>query len=222
MVDDSQKGAFLGGEGDRWFARNAEKVAARAQEDPLITELTQACITPTRVLEIGCSNGWRVEAMRKVWACSASGIDPSVQAIQEGSARFPGVTLKAGTADALPFGDDAFDLVVVGFCLYLCDRGDLFRIGMEIDRALADGGHLAILDFFSSIPYRNRYQHLEGVYCYKMDYSKLFSWNPAYSLVRQTNLSHDGGNVNNVGRDNIIAISLFKKDELTAYVENPY
>ncbi len=222
MGADSQKSAFRQGEGDRWFARNEDKLAMKAQRDLLMSELKQAHIAPTRVLEIGCSNGWRVEAMHVAWGCAAFGIDPSSQAIQEGSTRFPDITLKAGTADDLPFDDGNFDLVVIGFCLYLCDRSDLFRIGMEVDRCISNGGHLAILDFFSSIPYRNRYQHLDSIYCYKMDYSAMFTWNPAYTLLRQTKHAHDGDSASTASRDDIVAVSLLRKDALKAYVENPY
>jgi SAM-dependent methyltransferase len=222
MVVDSQKAAFLAGEGDQWFERNARKMAADPAQDLIIAELKQVRLAPTRVLEIGCSNGWRLEAMRKVWGCAAFGIDPSAKAVQEGAAVFPDLVLKTGTAEALPFADHNFDLVVLGFCLYLCDRGDLFRIAQEVDRALADGGHLAILDFFSAIPYRNRYAHLAGVYAYKMDYAAMFAWNPAYTLLRQTKLSHDGQRGGVPSRDDLIAVSVLRKDEAAAYVENPY
>jgi SAM-dependent methyltransferase len=219
-MGEKQKNAFLDGEGDSWFLRNARKLTESAQRDPLLRELKEAQLAPKTALEIGCSNGWRLEAMRETWTCAAFGVDPSAKAIAEGKGTFPLLDLRTGTADSLPFEDGQFDLVVLGFCLYLCDRDDLFRIAMEVDRVLADGGHLAILDFFSAIPYRNRYQHKEGVFCYKMSYATMFSWNPAFSTLRHTLLAHDGAAA--PSRDDLIAVSILKKDTRHAYVENPY
>jgi hypothetical protein len=57
---------------------------------------------------------------------------------------------------------------------------------------LKDRGLLIIYDFSSPVPYANRYQHREGVMSRKMDWSKMFTWNPAYSLVSRHLVSADG------------------------------
>jgi SAM-dependent methyltransferase len=220
MPDEQQKRAFAAGEGDHWFIRNADRMAANAERDPLLRELQQALVSPTTVLEVGCSNGWRLEALRQVCGSAGFGVDPSAKAISDGRAAFPHLTLQTGTADSLPFENGRFDLVILGFCLYLCDRADLFRIAAEVDRVLADQGHLAILDFFSEIPYRNPYQHREGISAFKMDYAAMFAWNPAFRRLRQVMFSHSGGIATD--RDDIVAVSLLQKDTGHAYVENPY
>jgi len=93
--------------------------------------------------------------------------------------------LMQATADNIPFENNRFDLVIFGFCLYLCDRKDLFKIAYEVDRVLADGGELAILDFSPAFPYRNPYSHQPGIFSYKMAYADLFTWNPAYFPIYQ-------------------------------------
>ena len=50
--------------------------------------------------------------------------------------KFPDVKLKIGTAEKLKFEDDKFDLIIFGFCLYLCDREDLIKIVDETNRVL--------------------------------------------------------------------------------------
>src|SRR5207253_396680 len=88
-------------------------------------------------------------------------------------------------AEQLPFDDKKFDIVIFGFCLYLCDREDLFRIASEADRVLKNPGWLLILDFYSPAPLKRDYHHRSGLFSYKMDYRTLFLWNSSY-----TNFSH--------------------------------
>ena len=88
-----------------------------------------------------------------------------------------------GTADRLPYRDGLFDVVVFGFCLYLCDREDLFRIASEADRVLNDQGWLIIHDFYSPVPTRRDYHHKTGIYSYKMDYKTLFEWHPSIHVL---------------------------------------
>ena len=219
-----QKDVFRTGEGDSYFARNRAKLAsaeARGADDPVLEALRRLGVRPRTVLEIGCSNGWRLEALRRESGASCHGIDPSPQAIAEGKAAYPLLRLAEGTADTLPFPDATFDLVVFGFCLYLCDRKDLFRIASEADRVLGEAGHVAILDFHPPFPYRNPYAHREGLYSYKMDYSLLFSWNPAYTLVSQSLFTPPGAG-DPAEPDDRHAVSLLRKDSRHAYPEAPF
>jgi ubiquinone/menaquinone biosynthesis C-methylase UbiE len=111
--------------------------------------------------------------------CRCYGIDPSERAVEHAVRR--GVVAERGTAERLPFDDAQFDIVIFGFCLYLCDREDLFRIAYEADRVLRNPGWLVILDFYSPTPFRRDYHHRSGVFSYKMDYQTLFAWHPGYT-----------------------------------------
>lgn len=219
-----QKEIFRDGEGDSYFARNREKLAAaaaRAAADPVLEVLRRRGVRPRTALEIGCSNGWRLEALRRESGTRCHGIDPSPQAVAEGTAAYPHLSLAEGTADRLAFPDGMFDLVVFGFCLYLCDRQDLFRIAAEADRVLVEGGSLAILDFYPPFPYRNSYAHRPGLSSYKMDYSSLFRWNPAYTLVSQAVFASPEV-ADPVAPDERHAVSLLRKDSRDAYPEAPF
>ena len=130
-----QKDIFLTSEGDEWFLRNKEKYNhTKNQESLLIKSLQNIEAAPTTILEIGCSNGIRLNDLRNTFGAACYGIEPSALAIEEGKISFPSLTLQVGTADSLPFADTTFDLIVFGFCLYLCDRKDLFKIAAEADR----------------------------------------------------------------------------------------
>lgn len=173
MVD-KQADIFLDGEAEKWLARNINKLPV--DSDPVMEAIADAKLKPGSVLEIGCSNGWRVKLMQRLWGCKAFGIDPMFKTENWNCFR--------GTADDLGhFENEELDLLLYGWCLYLCDREDLFTIVREGDRVLRDGGHIVIHDFHVAKPYKRKYKHRAGVFSYKMDYSQLWLANPSYSLV---------------------------------------
>lgn len=178
-----QKDYFLNSEGDAWFTRNRAVVREKKlpDEDSILLEILH--LPPLqngfKVLEVGCSDGHRLEWLKKSKGWHCSGIDPSAQAVAQ--ARQRGVDAHQGTADQLPFIDSSFDILIFGFCLYLCDRDDLFRIAQEADRVLRNSSWLIIHDFYSPTPIAREYHHLPGLFSFKMDYRTLFTWHPAYT-----------------------------------------
>ena len=218
----TQKEIFSSSEGDHWFLRNKEIHENTKNENEVIIEsLKELEITPKVVLEIGCSNGIKLNNFNKVFGSECFGIDPSVKAIENGKKEFHNITLQVGTADSLPFDDNKFDMIIFGFCLYLCDRNDLFKIAFEADRCLCNNGYLVIKDFYSPFPYKNKYAHKEGIYSYKMNYAKLFSWNPAYNEIFNILFSHSGFSKRNIP-DEKVAVTILNKSEEFAYIIEPY
>lgn len=189
-----QSDAFLDSEGEQWFARNQAHLVR--DPDPVM-EAIQACkIKPDRLLEVGCSNGWRVKAMEKKWKCHAYGIDPMFKTTLWNCRR--------GTADDLSaFGPDTFDLVIYGWCLYLCDREDLFKIVTEGDRILKEGGYLVVYDFHTKKPHKRKYKHYEGLFSFKMDHAALWLAHPSYRLIHRE--LFDSG-------DNQTSVTILQKD----------
>lgn len=185
-----QRDVFAAGEADAWFARNREVLGQG--EDPVLRELADLDLAGTRVLEIGCSNGWRLHALAQRGAVGF-GLEPSGAAVTDGRAAYPGLDLRVGTADALPFADEAFELVLFGFCLYLCDPCDLFTIAAEAVRVLKPSSHLAIYDFCPASPMRNAYHHRPGCFSHKMDYANMFEWHPGFTRIRHRVSPHSAG-----------------------------
>jgi SAM-dependent methyltransferase len=186
----AQKDLFLATEGDQWLRRNRAVLSARDfSRDPLCLKVS-ACAAESRlkILEVGCSDGSRLADLAGRYGHHVSGIDPSGEAVSRAAA--VGVRAVQGTADKLPFADGAFDAVMFGFCLYLCDDSDLFRIAMEADRVLASPGWLLILDFDARAPTYRDYAHLAGVRSRKMDYKSMFQWHPAFTLVSYDKFHH--------------------------------
>jgi ubiquinone/menaquinone biosynthesis C-methylase UbiE len=173
------------------------------------------------VLEIGCGNGIRLEQMREAFDCACFGIDPSAEAVRDGTNRFPALSLSTGTADRLNFENGSFDAIHFGFCLYFCDRQDLFKIAFEADRCLKDPGTMIITDFAPAFAYRNSYAYRDDVYSFKMDYAKMFSWNPGYSEVARIVYAHSDSAELEAPDDRVAAVAL-RKNGAAAYPTDPY
>ena len=177
-----QRDIFAQGEGAAWLARNQSLLGKR---DPVMDALAHWRIDPKSVLDVGCANGWRVERLIDRYKCKAFGIDPAVpeppiSRLEEPSFKH----LRHGHAGALyHYSNGQFDLVIYGFCLYLCDPSDYPAIVKEGDRVLADGGHIVIHDFAvldDEIPWRTPYKHKDGVYSHHFPFEALWLASPQY------------------------------------------
>lgn len=184
-IETKQKNIFLQSEADAWYERNKEACAKQDfSKDPIATAVLEVnrirqSKDSLRVLEVGCGEGLRLAWLTQHIAIEAYGIEPSGKAVAQAIQN--GVKAIQGTADSLPYDDGFFDMVIFGFCLYLCDPQDLFRIAQEADRVLKSDAWLLIHDFQAAVPTRRPYHHKDGVYSHKMDFRKLFDWHPAYT-----------------------------------------
>lgn len=200
---------MLPADADAWFLRNAKGLERQhhdCAQDPVMRALSE--IRPASVAEIGCANGWRLDAMRRLWDPRVAGVDPSPAAISDGRERY-NVPLSLGVADCLPWDSDSFDCVVFGFCLYLCDRADLFRIAYEADRVLRAGGYLVVYDFYATHAHSRPYCHAPGVTTHKMDHSRLWSWHPDYVPWSHAVSAHRGKDP--ADPDETLAVTVLKK-----------
>jgi ubiquinone/menaquinone biosynthesis C-methylase UbiE len=214
----SQKDIFSTIEGNKYFERNYNKLIC-SKDDHIIPAIAQLALYPKKVLEIGCSNGWRLKLLSKVYKSDCWGIDPSAEAIAQGKKDFAELNLEQGTADELPYENQMFDMIIFGFCLYLCDRSDLFKIAYEADRVLMDLGHIVIYDFHPPFPYRNNYAHCQGISSYKMNYSNIFLWNPFYTLKYQKLFFHPPLKAGSF--DDLVSVMILEKNVESAFPENP-
>lgn len=180
-----QEEVFLKGEGDAWLERNLDKAPARS---PVYMAVRKEVISVNSILEIGCGQALSLTALCHTYKARGYAIDPSRKAIDLLTDLGVNVDAMVGTANdvKLHMGFDQVDMVIYGFCLYLCDREHLPHIVYAGDIVLNNGGYLVIHDFDQETPEAVPYKHKEGVYSYKMDHSKLWLANPAYELVSKT------------------------------------
>ena len=191
----SQKDIFLNSEADFWFKRNQNKLRSRKQcshLDRIIESLPKN--NPLKILEIGSSDGTNLNYIKNNSTnkeLALFGVDPSKEAIDHGKAQFADINLALGTSDDLSsLEGQVFDIIILGFCLYLVDRELLPKTVYEIDSKLKPGGQVIIFDFDSKYPSQNKYIHCEGIDSFKMDYSQMFLGFPNYTLIEKISWSH--------------------------------
>ena len=93
---------------------------------------------PERVLEVGGGPGELAARIVGELQCELVGIDQSERMVE--IQRSKGVDARVGDAQALPFGDDEFDLAVAAWMLY--HVADVDRALAELARVLRPGGRL--------------------------------------------------------------------------------
>jgi ubiquinone/menaquinone biosynthesis C-methylase UbiE len=190
-----QKQAFQKYEANQWFARNKSLLNTFKGESDIVSSLiTQYRINPIRILEIGSSAGYRLNYLKSLFPSAlVVGIDPSTDAIQEGMKLYPNIELHVATADDLSMFDDGFfDLVIIGFVLYVIDRSLLLKVVGEIDRVLTDKGLLINTDFFSEKAIQNKYQHISDfeAFSFKQRYENIFLASEMYHLIHMVSFNH--------------------------------
>jgi SAM-dependent methyltransferase len=172
-------------DGDGYFTRNYAGIGTIA--DPVFDYLNLVhTISPiTSVLEVGCTNGFRLDKARLAFHASCAGLEVSPAAVREAKSRFPLVDVRAGLAPRdLTFWDgETFDVIIVGHLLYLLPREELFSLAARVDSLLATDGHLVVMDFLSPVPQQSAYAHQSVLQVFKHDPSAPWTWSPTYELV---------------------------------------
>ena len=214
----NQKLLFTENEGNAFFHRNKKyRNKIDMSIDPIVLELDYLFKINAinfknkklKILEVGCGDGLRGSHIKKSIDCDYYGIDPSSDAVN--FCNNNGLIASVSTADKLLFKDNFFDIVIFGFCLYLCDREDLNEISNEASRVLNNKSWVIIMDFFSKHKSHNAYHHLEGVKSYKTDYRDIFD-KTLYTCYSHKILDHKNYNFTET-EDEWISISSLRKDD---------
>jgi ubiquinone/menaquinone biosynthesis C-methylase UbiE len=128
------------------YRAHFDAVAARYDElraDPDhgdVTRLvTEGDLAGRTVLDVGCGTGRLATILSRDHGCRVSAVDASAEMVAR--AREREVTAVQARAEALPFGDRAFERATLTTVVHLLDRS---RALPEIRRVLAPGGRLAV------------------------------------------------------------------------------
>ena len=183
----SQKDVFLRYEGNNYFKRNKKVLLEKNYAKDKIVLLVKSLLNKklkVNILEIGCSSGLKLNYLIKNFPNirNACGIDPSKKAI--GANKFNKIKLRVSTADKIPF-NLKFDFIILGFCLYLCDDHDLFKIANEVYRLTKNNSYIIIEDFIQNKLQYKKYTHNKKIMTRKMNYIKMFSWHPKIRLIKK-------------------------------------
>ena len=120
----TQDEIFQSGEGDQWYERNKVKLVPK--DDFICRMIESIGVHPRRIVEVGCSNGYRLEYLRQKFHAVCYGYDISNEAIEAGCDAFPEIHLKQKALHEIPY-DTSFDLVICNFVLHWVDRSLLVQ-----------------------------------------------------------------------------------------------
>ena len=221
-MENNQKKAFLEYEADLWFKRNKKNVENFEINDDFVSNvLNKYNIIPEKILEVGCSAGYRLNGLKGLYPnTDVYGVDPSNSAIAYGKEFYPCVHFDRTTADQLPYPNKQFDLVIVGFVFYVVDRELLFASISEIDRVISDKGFLIIVDFFSERALKNEYSHISEfkAYTFKQKYENIFIQSQLYQLMDKSTVNHQTKKPDVLSDFyDLMSVTLLKKDINASY-----
>ena len=96
-----------------------------------------------RALDVGCGPGaLAARLVDRLGAANVAGIDPSEPFVAAARERLPGADVRRGTAEDLPFDDDAFDVVASQLVVHFM-RDPLAGV-RDMRRVCRDGGTVAL------------------------------------------------------------------------------
>lgn len=180
-----QREIFLTTEGDEYFKRNEKYNPDEfVKDDPVcksIEDIAKHMNVKAAVVEVGCSDGRRLKALGEKYDWKYQGVEPSTDALQKGKSY--DIDILKGSAEELPIKDKSVDILIYGFCLYLCDREELFKICAEGNRVTKDKSWIIIHDFWAKADIANDYHHRAGIKSYKTRPEEMFSWHPNFTLM---------------------------------------
>jgi len=209
-------------EGNAWFKRNKAAITDSNRSDypALLVDLIEDKSNIKSVLELGCSNGFRLAKLKNSTTCSRFvGVDCSEEALDDGRRRYDDVEFYKGLLNDVPL-DEEFDLVIVNFVLCWVSRKTLAKSIAEIDRVTKDGGFLIIGDHFPDNPQRRRYHHNleEEIFTYKQNYGALFEALGFYKEIARITFNHDHpGKAIQIAESQKRAACMLLKKSLHAY-----
>ena len=211
----NNKQLFQEGEADEFFLRN--KDSHKNNKNLSISTLSD-WLSPFKneinnILEIGCGNGQGLNLLSKNLEAKGHGIEPSEKAVKFISNTYPNIDIIQGFADNIDF-DKEFDLIHIGFLLYLVDRNKYLRCIAEADRLLRMGGFLSIIDFETPHPYSNEYSHKKGIFSHKLNNSNVFVASGLYSIVNKYHYSHSKFSFDKKIDERVSLTLLFKETEI--------
>lgn len=218
------KNNFLESEGDSFFTRNmnAFNNINYINNDIILKNLKNNNLLLNNqninILEIGCSNGWRLNELYNSFPNNSYyGIDPSKDAISTGKLNNNIINFEVSTCDNMNFFEDKkFDIVLIPFVFMYIDRELLLKSISEIDRVLKNNGLLIITDFYSNRQRKNNYKYINNSYIYKQNFYEIFLSTKNYFLDKLESFSHNTSNNNDNYDDTCFYVEL-KKDLLNMF-----
>ena len=212
----SNKNLFLKKEADKYFYRNKSNTTKENSKDKLLSVILKLIEKSKKknlnILEVGCGEGRMLNYLNQKFPnLHLYGIDPSSKAVS--LLKKKNIKATKGTADKLPYKKNYFDIVIMGFCLYLVDNKDLFTVASETYRVMDDKSFLVIKDFDTKNIKFKKYKHNDKIKIRKMNNQNIFLWHPSMNLIFKESFDHNKDFWSD-NEDQTVSISCIRKSEI--------
>ncbi|MFN4152410.1 MAG: class I SAM-dependent methyltransferase, partial [Candidatus Sericytochromatia bacterium] len=165
-------------EGNNWFNRNKSYIDNKdLSNDPIIKIIDLYDLKPDSIIDIGSSNGYRVNYIKdRVKSSINFAVDPSKEAIDDGKSKYPDINFINCLGEELNI-QEKFDLVIINFVFHWVYRENLFKFLYNIDSLVKENGFLIIGDFGVDSFIKREYSHLKdnSFHTWKQQYDNIFT-----------------------------------------------
>ena len=167
---DDQTRVFQESESFRYFsAREGFEIPTLKEED-----FVALPAHINSVLDVGCGTAVNLAHVADLFATQqAVGVEPNQRTVEALRTRYSDdrrLSFHTASAHRLPFDTDSFDLVICWSVLHWVGRDNYLQALGELIRVTRSW--LLVMDFVGAEPFRVPYHHHNGVYTYKMDFTK--------------------------------------------------
>lgn len=208
-------------EADKYFLRNKNHLETEKIDEKILSLINNNSIKAKNILEIGCSNGNKLNQYSKLLKSKNSyGIDLSKKAISNGKKKYK--NLKLSNLSSLEIGKIKinFDMIICGFFLYQLDREHIFRQFDLLYKKLTKNGFLLIWDFDPLFKHSNKNFRSKYLTSFKMSYDEFLVESGLFEIIYKFKYKISSKDKKNFKSDNV-ALTLFKKiDFRKKYPEN--
>jgi SAM-dependent methyltransferase len=151
----------------KWAITNRGNQAILQERERELKQLLQRSgflpLGDKRILDVGCGTGENLAGF-EAWGAAPKnlfGVDLLADRIRRAKENFPEITFQESNAEALPFANGFFDLVVL-FTVFtsILDHRMARNVSREIRRVLRSGGAVVWYDLRMNNPFN---QHVRGV-----------------------------------------------------------
>ena len=112
---------------------------------PTIIRTFLPAVSGLRILDIGCGSG-ALAATLQAEGADVTGIDPNPAAIEAARNQAPTATFHQGTAETLPFQDEAFDAAIIVNALHHVPVDDMDRALAQARRVIRTAGVIVVIE----------------------------------------------------------------------------
>jgi len=173
--------------GDVWY----KKVKFNSNSSSIVKVFKELNISANKILEIGCGRGKTLFKLKqKIKNSKLTGIDVSKEAIIYCKKNYKNVNFYNLDSLKILKLKSSFDVIILGYFLYLLPRERLFEQFDLITKKLNKNGIIIINDFKTNYPCYNFNISNKKILSFKTDYEQFLTCSNNYELIYKKEIIH--------------------------------